>query len=79
MYFVHHAEVILLRAQDGVIFPRSMYSKFTPDNHGPRFSTRRRGEGIVSRASGGVVWIIFIFVQNDREKKTKSKKQKKHC
>ena len=33
-------------------------------------------EGIISRAAG-VVWIILILVQNDREIKTKNKKQKK--
>ena len=40
--------------------------------HGERFSARRRSEGIISRATG-VVWIILILVQNDREKKTKQK------
>ena len=38
IYFVHHAEVIMLRAQDGVIFQRKMFSKFAPDDHGTRFS-----------------------------------------
>ena len=42
------------------------------DGHGARFSARRRSEGIISRATG-VVWIILILVQNDREKKTKTK------
>ena len=54
-----------------------MYSKFAPDDHGTRFSARWRGEGIVSRATGGVVWTILIFVQNDREKKNKKQKTKK--
>ena len=53
-----------------------MYSKFAPDDHGTRFSARWRSEGIVSRATDGVVWTILILVQNDREKKNK-KKQKK--
>ena len=42
---------------------------FAPDGHGTRFSARWRSEGIVSRATGGVVWTILVFVQNDREKK----------
>ena len=54
-----------------------MYSKFAPDDHGTRFSVRWRSEGTVSRATGGVVWTILIFVQNDREKKTSTKKTKK--
>ena len=54
IYFVHHAEVIMLRAQDDVLSPRLMYSKFVPDDHGTRFSARWRSEGIVSRATGGV-------------------------
>ena len=48
-------------------------------NHGTRFFARWRGVGIVSRATGGAVGTILIFVQNDREKKTKNKKQKRHC
>ena len=38
------------------------------DGPGVRFSARRRSEGIISRATGGV-WIILILVQNDPEKK----------
>ena len=53
-----------------------MYSKISPDDHDTRFSARWRGEGIVSRATGGVVWTIIIFIQNDPEKRTKNKKQK---
>ena len=53
-----------------------MYSKLAPDDHGTRFSARWRSEGIVSRATGGVVSTILILVQNDREKKNKNKKQK---
>ena len=37
IYFVDHAEVIMLQAQDGVLFPRWMYSKFAPDDHGNGF------------------------------------------
>ena len=51
-----------------------MYSKFAPDDHGTRFSARWRSEGIVSRATGGVVWTILILVQNDREKRNKKQK-----
>ena len=52
-----------------------MYSKFAPGDHGTRFSARWRSEGIVSRATGGVVWTFLILVQNDREKiKNKTKK-----
>ena len=54
-----------------------MYSKFAPDDHGTRFSARWRSEGIVSRATGGVVLTILILVQNDREKKNKKQKTKK--
>ena len=54
-----------------------MYSKFAPDDHGTRFSARWRSEGIVSRATGGVVWTILILVQNDREKKNEKQKTKK--
>ena len=53
-----------------------MYSKFAPDDHGTRFSARWRSEGIVSRATGGVVWTILIVVQNHREKKNEKKKKK---
>ena len=53
-----------------------MYSKFAPDDHGIRFSARWRSEGIVSRATGGVIWTILILVQNDREKKNKKQKTK---
>ena len=38
IYFVHHAEVIMLRAQDGVIFQRYMYSEFAPRDRGIKFS-----------------------------------------
>ena len=55
-----------------------MYSKFAPDDHGTRFSARWRSEGIVSRATIGVVWTILILVQNDREKKNKKQKTKKN-
>ena len=54
-----------------------MYSKFSPDDHGTRFFARWRSEGIVSRATGGVVWTILILVQNDREKKNKKQKTTK--
>ena len=54
-----------------------MYSKFAPDDHGTRFSARWRSEGIVSRATGGVIWTILILVQNDSEKKNKKQKTKK--
>ena len=56
-----------------------MYSKFAPDDHGTRFSARWRSEGIVGRATGGVVWTILIVVQNHREKKNEKKNKKKHC
>ena len=69
IYFVHHAEVILLRAQDGVLFPRWMYSKVAPDDHGTWFSARWRSEGMVRMAIGGVIWTILNLIQNDREKK----------
>ena len=54
-----------------------MYSKFAPDDHGTWVSARWRSEGIVSRATGGVIWTILIFVQNDREKKNERQKTKK--
>ena len=75
IYFVHHTEVIMLQAQDGVLFPRWMYSKFAPDDHGTWFSARWRSEGIVSRATGGVIWTILILIQNDRRKKNERQKK----
>ena len=54
-----------------------MYSKFAPDDHGTWFSARWRSEGIVSRATGGVIWTTLILVQNDREKKNERQKTKK--
>ena len=53
-----------------------MYSKLAPDDHGTRFSARWRSEGIVSRATGGVVSTILILVQKDREKKNRNEEQK---
>ena len=49
---------------------------FARNGHGTKFSARWRSEGIVSRATGGVVRTILILVQNDREKKNKKQKQK---
>ena len=45
IYFVHHAEVILLRTQDGVLFPCYMYSKFAAHDHGHKifFMAEERG------------------------------------
>ena len=40
-------------------------------------SARWRSEGIVSRATGGVIWTILILVKNDREKKNERQKTKK--
>ena len=54
-----------------------MYSKFASEDHDTRFFPRWRSEGIVSRATGGVVWTILTLVQNDREKKNKKQKTKK--
>ena len=52
-----------------------MYYKFAPDRWSWRevFCTAR-SEGIVSSATG-VVWIILIVVQNDREKIQKQKQK----
>ena len=48
------------------------------DGPSARFSARRRSEGIISRATGGV-WVILVLVQNDPEKQNKKQKQnKKH-
>ena len=46
------------------------------DGPGARFSARRRSEGIISRATGGV-WIILILVQNGFETKQKNKNKTK--
>ena len=35
-------------------------------------------EGIVSRATGGVIWTILILVQNDREKKNERQDKNKN-
>ena len=59
-------------------FPGWMYSKFAPDDHGTWFSARWRSEGIVSRATGGVIWTILILVKNDREKKNERQKTKRN-
>ena len=46
------------------------------DGNSARFSARWRSEGIVSSATGGVVWTIVILVQNDREKGKEKEKEK---
>ena len=58
-----------------------MFSKFAPNDHGPRFSTWRRSEDIVSRVTcvdQGGMWCVSFqsLFPNDREKETKHKKQK---
>ena len=78
IYFVHQAEVILLRAQDGVLFLCSMYSKFAPGDHGTRFFTWPRSEDIVSRVACGV-YHFNPCPQTTVKKKQNTKNKQKHC